>query len=140
MPANLQSFPSILKVAYILMVRIKKLFYAAYKMERLKVVELKASSKSLGLRGYSRLRKADLVKLIQDHLASRPRPVPRPQQVMKPPKDVIRERPSKPMRPPLPPPKPIPPPRPPCREPPIPPPRPPQPPLQRYQLREKDLS
>ena len=46
-------------------------------MERLKVTELKALSKSLGLRGYSRLNKDDLVKLIMDHLISRPRPVPR---------------------------------------------------------------
>ena len=39
-------------------------------MERLKVVDLKALSKSLGLRGYSMLRKAELVKLIIDHLSS----------------------------------------------------------------------
>ena len=45
-------------------------------MERLKVVDLKALFKSLGLRGYSRLRKADLVKLIMGHLSSRPRPIP----------------------------------------------------------------
>ena len=47
-------------------------------MERSRVKELKALSKSLGLGGYSRLNKADLVKLIMDHLTSRPRPVPRP--------------------------------------------------------------
>ena len=51
-------------------------------MERLKVVEFKALLKSLGLRGYSRLRKVELVKLIMDHLSSRPRPIPRPHQVL----------------------------------------------------------
>ena len=40
------------------------------KMERLKVVDLKALSKSLGIRAYLRLRKAELVKLIMDHLSS----------------------------------------------------------------------
>ena len=94
------------------------------KMERLKVVELKALSKSLGLRGYSRLRKAELVKLIVDHLSSRPRPIPRPHQVIKPLEGIIRRRPPKPTRPPSPPPpRPIPPPRPPA--------------FQRYQFREK---
>ena len=46
------------------------------KMERLKVVELRALWKSLGLRSYSRLRKAELVKLIMDDLSSRPRSIP----------------------------------------------------------------
>ena len=92
-------------------------------MERLKVVELKALSKSLDLRGYSKLRKAELVKLIMDHLNSGPRPVLRPRQVIKPPKGIIRRRPPKPTRPPPSPPRPIPPPRPPV--------------FQRYQLREK---
>ena len=93
-------------------------------MERLKVVELKALWKSLGLRGYSRLRKVELVKLIMDHLSSRARPIPRPRQVIKPLESIIRHRPTKPTRPPLPPPpRPIPPPRPPV--------------FQRYQLREK---
>ena len=95
-------------------------------MERLKVVDLKALSKSLGLRGYSRLRKAELVKLIMDHLSSRPRPIPRPHQVIKPPEGIIRRRPPKPTRPlPPPPPRHIPPPRPPV--------------FQRYQLRGKDI-
>ena len=88
-------------------------------MERLKVVDLKASLKSLGLRGYSRLRNAELVKLIMDHLSSRPRPIPRPRQVIKPPEAIIRHRPPRLTRPP----RPIPPPRPPV--------------FQRYQLREK---
>ena len=93
-------------------------------MERLKVVDLTALFKSLGLRGYSRLRKAELVKLIMDHLSSRPRPIPRPCQVIKPTEGIIRRRPPKPTRPPPPPPpRPIPPPRPPVS--------------QRYQLREK---
>ena len=74
-------------------------------MERLKVTELKALSKSLGLRGYSRLNKADLVKLIMDHMNSRPRPVPWPPQPNDPPKDVIKRRPPKPTRPPPPPPQ-----------------------------------
>ena len=90
-------------------------------MERLKVVDLKALSKSLGLRGYSRLRKAELVKLIMDHLSSRPRLIPRPHQVIKPLEGIIRHRPPKPTRPPPPaPPRPIPPPV-----------------FQRYQPREK---
>ena len=72
---------------------IKKLFYAAYEVERQMVKELRALSKSLGLRGYSRLRKADLVKFIKDHLNSRPRPLPRPQ-------DIVRVRPPRPARPP----------------------------------------
>ena len=94
------------------------------KIERLKVVDLKALSKSLCLRDYSRLRKAELVKLIMDHLSSRPRLVPQPRQVIKPLEGIIRRRPSKPTRPPPPPPpRPIPPPRPPV--------------FQRYQLREK---
>ena len=59
-----------------------------------------------------------------DHLSSRPRPIPRPHQVMKPPEGIIRCRPPKSTRPPPPPPpRPIPPPRPPV--------------FQRYQLREK---
>ena len=93
-----------------------KLFSPTNKMERLKVTELKALSKSLGLRGCSRLRKADLVKLIMDHLNSRPRPVPRHRQSKDPPKDVMKRRPPKPTRPPPP---------------------QPRPPLRRYQLREK---
>ena len=88
-------------------------------MERMKVVELKALSKSLGLRDYSRLRKAELVKLIMDHSSSGPRPIPQSRQVKKPPEGIIRCRPPKPTRPP----RPIPPPRPPV--------------FQRYQLREK---
>ena len=106
-------------------------------MERLKVKELKALSKSLGPRGYSRLNKADLVKLITDHLDSIPRLVPRPRQSKGPPEGIIRRRPPKSTRPPTPPPKLTPPPRPPLREPtrPIPPPRPPL--LQRYGPREK---
>ena len=67
-------------------------------MERLKVVDLTSLSKSLGLRGYSRLRKAELVKLIMDYLSSRPRPIPRPRQVMKPLEGIIRRRPPKPTR------------------------------------------
>ena len=67
-------------------------------MERLKVTELKALSKSLGLKGYLRLNKADLVRLIMDHLNSRPGPVPRPRQSKDPSKDVKRWRPPKPMR------------------------------------------
>ena len=67
-------------------------------MERLKVTELKALLKSLGLRGYSRLNKADLVKLIMDHFNSRARPVPRPRQLNDPPKDVIKRRPPRPNR------------------------------------------
>ena len=80
-------------------------------MERLKVKELKAISKSLGLRGYSRMNKADLVKLIMDHLNSRPRPVPRPRQSKDlPPEVIVKRRPPKPMRSPPPLPNPIPPP------------------------------
>ena len=92
-------------------------------MERLKVVDLKALSKSLSLKGYSRLRRAKLVRLIMDHLSSRPRP--RPLQVMKPLEGIIRRRPPKPTRsPPAPPPRPIPPPKPPHI-------------VQRYQLKNK---
>ena len=58
-------------------------------MERLKVADLKALSKSLGLRGYSRLRKAELVKLIMDRLSSRPRPRPQPCQVIEDPEGII---------------------------------------------------
>ena len=69
------------------------------------VKQLRALLKSLGLRGYSRLRKADLVKFIKDHFNSRPRPVPRPRQPNDPPKDVIKWRPPRPTRPPPPPPQ-----------------------------------
>ena len=41
-------------------------------MERLKVTGVEGLLKSLDLRGYSRLRKADLVKLIMDYFASGP--------------------------------------------------------------------
>ena len=65
-------------------------------MERLKVKELRALSKSLGLKGYSKLHKSDLVKLVMDHLNSRPKPVPKP----RPPKPPIQQRPPIPPRPP----------------------------------------
>ena len=61
------------------------------------VKQVRALSKSLGLRGYSKLRKADLVKFIEDHLNSRPRTLPRPP-------EIVRVRPPKPTRPPTPPP------------------------------------
>ena len=97
-------------------------------MERLKVVELKALCKGLGLRGYSRLRKVELIRSIMDHLSSRPRPIPRARRV----------RPPKPTRPPPPPPpRPVPPPRPPPKPKPIPRPKPPCI-VQRYQLRNKE--
>ena len=74
-------------------------------MKRQMVKQLRALSISLGLRGYSRLRKADLVKFIEDHFNSRPRLVPRPRQPNDPPKDVIKWRPPRPARPPPPPPQ-----------------------------------
>ena len=99
-------------------------------MLRLKVKELKPLSKSLGLRGYSRLNKSDLIKLIMDYLNSRPRPTPRPHPRPCPtphptPQPTPQPRPPKPTRPPLPlPPRPTPHPCPPPRPTPHPPPRP----------------
>ena len=46
-------------------------------MERLKVKELKALSKRLGLKGYSKLNKSDLIKLLMEHLDSKPASRPR---------------------------------------------------------------
>ena len=107
------------------------MFSPIIKMERLKVKELKALSKSLG---YSRLNKSDLVKLIVDDLNSRPRLFPQP--CPPPPRPAPSPRPPMPMRPPPPPPPRPMPPRlmPPPR--PIPPPRPPD--FHQYQLRDRN--
>ena len=40
----------------------------------MKVVNLKALAKERGLRGYSKLRKAELITFLQNNLRSRPRP------------------------------------------------------------------
>ena len=41
-------------------------YYISYKMENMRVPELKALARDHGLRNYSRLRKADLIKLIRN--------------------------------------------------------------------------
>ena len=74
-------------------------------MERLKFKELKALSKSLGLKGYSKLNKSDLAKLVMDHLNSRPKPTPHPRHTPLPrPTPSPHPRPPKATRPPPPPP------------------------------------
>lgn len=91
------------------------------------VVELRAQAKALGLRGYSRLRKADLVQLIADGIrepipnqpvpAPRQPPVPAPRRPQPPPAPAPRQPPVPAPRRPQPPPIPAP------RQPPIPAPR-----------------
>ena len=46
----------------------------------MKVTDLRSLARQLGMRGYSRLRKDDLIDLIEDNISSRPppRPAPRP--------------------------------------------------------------
>ena len=47
-------------------------------MNDIKVSDLKSLARQLGMRGYSRLRKDDLIDFINDNLRSRPRPRPGP--------------------------------------------------------------
>ena len=55
-------------------------YYMLYKMENMRMPELKALAREHRLRGYSRLRKAELIAFLQDneHQAQRP-PLPPPQ-------------------------------------------------------------
>ena len=55
-------------------------YYMLYKMENMRMPELKALAREHRLRGYSRLRKAKLIASLQDneHQAQRP-PLPPPQ-------------------------------------------------------------
>ena len=115
----------------------------------MRVVDLKALAKEQGLRGYSRLKKAELIAFIRNNLQMctkpppipAPRPPPRPIPALRPPlRPLPAPRPPPRLIPaPRPPPKPIPAPRPPPR--PIPAPRPlvgpKQPELRPYQLKPK---
>ena len=93
--------------------------------ENMKIVDLKALAKEHGLRGYSKLRKAQLIASLREQ-STRP-PEPRP---MPPPRPIPAPRPPTP---------PAPRPRPPrpTRPPPPPPVRPRQPELRPYQLKPK---
>ena len=105
----------------------------------MRVVDLKALAKEHGFRGYSRLKKAELIAFLRDNLqlSTRPPPIPAPRLIPAP-----RHTPR-----PLPPPRPIPAPRPPSapltrpprptRPPPAPPIRPRQQELKSYQLKPK---
>ena len=64
----------------------------------MRVAELKALARERGLRGYSRLRKAELIALLQNRPPPPPPPAPRPRPrpALRPP----RTRPSRPNRPP----------------------------------------
>ena len=57
-------------------------YYMLYKMENnyetLRIPDLKALAKECGLRGYSRLRKAELIELLQGNGAQRPPRMPSP--------------------------------------------------------------
>ena len=67
----------------------------------MRVVDLKALAKEHGLRGYSRLKKAELIAFIQNNLQprTRPPPIPAPR-----PSPALKTRPPRPTRPPPPPP------------------------------------
>ena len=73
----------------------------------MRVVDLKALAKERGLRGYSRLNKAELIAFIQNNLQprTRPPPIPAPRQIpaLRPP-SAPRTRPPRSTRPPPPPP------------------------------------
>ena len=95
----------------------------------MKVTDLRSLSRQLGMRGYSRLKKDDLIDFVKDNLSSRPPPRPAPRPPPRPaPRPPPRPAPRPPPRPaPRPPPRPAPrpPPRPAPRPPPRPAPRPP---------------
>ena len=66
----------------------------------MKVVDLKALAKERGLKGYSKLKKAELITFLQNNLraprtASRIRP-PRPTRPLPPPPQSVRFRPDRP--------------------------------------------
>ena len=64
----------------------------------MRVVDLKALTKEHGLRGYSRMKKADLIAFIQDNLqppVPQTRP-PRPTRAPLPPPQLVRFRPDRP--------------------------------------------
>ena len=75
-------------------------------MNEMKVTDLRSLARQLGMRGYSRLRKDDLMDFIKDNLSSRPpprpaprpppRPTPRPTQPRQP---SVRFRPDRPRQP-----------------------------------------
>ena len=71
-------------------------------MNEMKVTDLRSLGRQLGMRGYSRLRKDDLIDFIKDNLSSRPRPrpasrpAPRPTQPRQP---SIRFTPDRPRQP-----------------------------------------
>ena len=48
--------------------------------KNIRVAELKAIARELGLRGYSRLRKGELIALLRDNLQPPPRQAPRPRE------------------------------------------------------------
>ena len=45
-------------------------------MDNMKLANLKALAKRIGMRGYSRLRKSDLIDFIRNNLLSRMPPIP----------------------------------------------------------------
>ena len=62
----------------------------------MKVVDLKSLAKEHGLRGYAKLKKAELITFLQNNIQPAPAPTPRP---------TPRARPPRPTRPPPPPPQ-----------------------------------
>ena len=72
-------------------------YYIKVDYENMRVAELKALAREHGLRGYSRLRKAELIALLQNNLSPPPAPCARP------PKPTRGCRPPKPTRCPWPP-------------------------------------
>ena len=70
----------------------------------MRVAELKAITRERGLRGYSRLRKAELIELLRNNQPStRPPPIPTPRSPHTRPKGSHTRRPPRPNRPPSPP-------------------------------------
>ena len=94
--------------------------------ENMRVVDLKALVKERGLRGYSRLNKAELIAFIRNNLQPRTRPPPIPALRPPPPRPIPALTPPLHTRPPRP-----------TRPPPIPPVRPRQQELKPYQLKPK---
>ena len=76
----------------------KYFFHTNIKMDynNMKIVDLKALAKEHGLRGYSKLKKAELITFLQNNLPA-PRPIPAPRtRPPTPPPTLVRVRPDRP--------------------------------------------